>query len=86
MCLFTLHVRTPISLLDMTSVTCGSVQVHGALYSYVDPTPSGTQPYLVAAAPAVAQLVGLKPGAESIKIYFTTSPLFLLYVLIIYIC
>ena len=38
---------------------CG--QVTGALYSYVDPTPTGTRPYLVAGAPAVAQLVGLDP-------------------------
>lgn len=38
---------------------CG--QVTGAVYSYVDPTPTGTRPYLVAGAPAVAQLVGLDP-------------------------
>ena len=38
---------------------CG--QVTGALYSYVDPTPTGTRPYLVAGAPAVAQLLGLDP-------------------------
>lgn len=36
-------------------------QVTGALYSYVDPTPTGTRPYLAAGAPAVAQLVGLDP-------------------------
>jgi len=36
--------------------------VYGASYSYVAPTPTGTQPYLVAAAPAVAQLIGLEPG------------------------
>lgn len=38
---------------------CG--QVTGALYSYVDPTPTGTRPYLVAGAPAVAQLISLDP-------------------------
>jgi len=37
-------------------------QVYGASYSYVAPTPTGTQPYLVAASPAVAQLIGLDPG------------------------
>ena len=38
-----------------------AAQVAGALFSYVDPTPTGTQPYLVAGAPAVAQLLGLEP-------------------------
>lgn len=37
-------------------------QVHGALYSHVAPTPTGTEPTTLAASPDVARLIGLDPG------------------------
>lgn len=39
----------------------GTRQVHGAFYSYVTPTPTGTEPSTVACAPEVANLIGLDP-------------------------
>ena len=40
----------------------GTRQVHGAFYSFVKPTPTGTEPSLVAHSPEVAALIGLDPG------------------------
>lgn len=37
-------------------------QVHGAFYSFVKPTPTGTEPSTILASPEVARLVGLAPG------------------------
>lgn len=37
-------------------------QVHNAFYSFVAPTPTGTEPRLVAASSEVAQLIGLDPA------------------------
>lgn len=39
----------------------GGVQVHGALFSYVSPTPTGTEPYLMAYSPEVCDLIDLDP-------------------------
>jgi hypothetical protein len=37
-------------------------QVHGAFYSYVSPTPTGTHPTTIISSPEVARLVGLDPS------------------------
>jgi hypothetical protein len=37
-------------------------QVHDAFFSFVKPTPTGTEPRLVAASPEVAALIGLDPA------------------------
>ncbi len=36
--------------------------MHGAFYSFVAPTPTGTEPRTVLASPDVARLIGLEPA------------------------
>lgn len=41
--------------------SCAPNQVKGAFYSLVEPTPTGTEPQLVASSPEVAAAIGLNP-------------------------
>lgn len=54
-------------------------EVHGAFYSWVEPTPSAGEPHTVIASPQVARLIGLDPmeldRPEFAKIFSGNEPL-----------
>lgn len=52
----------PACICDMEQILglCGQVQ--DAFYSFVTPSPTGTEPRLVAASSEVAELIGLDPS------------------------